>query len=109
MPSIARGLRSVGQRLSNVAAARLPPAPKQVDPKYRDPAHEEWAAAVRRRAAGRCQGCGREGTRLFADHVVELRDGGAPFDPANGQALCGSCHSAKTARARAARHRGPAA
>ena len=98
------GMRAAGPRLAKAAAARLPPPPKQVDASYRDPAHDRWANAVRRRAGGRCERCGREGTRLFADHVVELRDGGAPFDPANGQALCGSCHSAKTARARAARH-----
>jgi hypothetical protein len=35
--------------------------------------------------------------------VVELRDGGSPTDPTNGVALCGACHSRKTARARAER------
>jgi 5-methylcytosine-specific restriction endonuclease McrA len=75
-----------------------------VEAHYRDPRHEAWSTAVRRRADGRCEACGREGERLFADHIVELRDGGAPFDLANGRALCGSCHTRKTAGARAARH-----
>lgn len=38
--------------------------------------------------------------RLFADHIVELKDGGAPFDVANGQALCGAHHTLKTAAER---------
>lgn len=37
---------------------------------------------------------------MFADHVVEVKDGGAKLDPANGQCLCGSCHTRKTAAAR---------
>ena len=41
--------------------------------------------------------------RLFADHIKELRDGGAPFDPANGQCLCGAHHTHKTVQARANR------
>jgi hypothetical protein len=40
---------------------------------------------------------------MFADHIVELNDGGAPFDVANGQCLCGAHHTAKTADARGAR------
>jgi 5-methylcytosine-specific restriction enzyme A len=81
------------------------PPPKQRAAHYATAGHGEWRAEVIRRARGVCQGprCGRSGVRLFADHVVELRDGGAPFDPQNGQALCGACHSRKTAAARAAR------
>ncbi|MFH5927068.1 HNH endonuclease [Roseomonas xinghualingensis] len=81
------------------------PAPKQADPHYQTPEHQRWRAEVIRRANGMCQepGCCRTGVRLFADHIVELKDGGAPFDPANGQALCGAHHTAKTARVRAAR------
>ena len=82
----------------------LPPA-KQADAHYHSPEHRAWSAAVIRRAGGACQGpgCGRSGVRLFADHIRELRDGGAPFDLANGAALCGACHSRKTATVRAAR------
>jgi nitrite reductase/ring-hydroxylating ferredoxin subunit len=40
---------------------------------------------------------------MFADHIVEVKDGGAKFDLANGQCLCGSCHTRKTAAARAQR------
>lgn len=81
-----------------------PPA-KTADPHYQTPEHRAWRAEVIRRAGGRCQepGCGRREPRMFADHVVELRDGGAALDPANGQCLCGSCHTRKTIAARTAR------
>ncbi len=84
------------------------PAPKQRASIYGTAEHQEWRAAVVHRAAGICQGkgCCRSGVRLFADHIVELRDGGSPYDLTNGQALCGACHSRKTAAARAARQQG---
>jgi 5-methylcytosine-specific restriction enzyme A len=68
----------------------------------------EWIALrdrVRREAGGRCQtpGCGRIERRMYADHRVELKDGGAPLDRRNVWLLCGSCHSLKTAAARARR------
>ena len=43
--------------------------------------------------------------RLIADHVVEIEDGGAPLDVANGMTLCVACHNRKTAQARADRTR----
>ncbi len=90
-------------RISTLDTRTAQPAPKTAAPHYTTPEHRQWRTCVLRRAGGRCQGCGRSGTRLFADHIVELKDGGAALDLANGQALCGSCHSAKTARTRAAR------
>ncbi|WP_081775955.1 HNH endonuclease signature motif containing protein [Asaia platycodi] len=53
----------------------------------------------------RCEACGRTDCRIFGDHIHELKDGGAPLDPGNIRLLCGSCHSAKTARVRAIRTR----
>jgi hypothetical protein len=40
---------------------------------------------------------------MFADHIKERQDGGDPFDPANGQCLCGAHHTLKTGRERARR------
>lgn len=39
------------------------------------------------------------------DHIIDLNDGGDPWDEGNLQALCKPHHSAKTARARARRRR----
>lgn len=63
------------------------------------------AARIRDRANGLCEHCGRRPSRLFVDHIHEVRDGGAIWEPSNLQALCGSCHSTKTAAAKRARER----
>lgn len=100
--------RFVRPTLATSDTRSLKPAPKQRAAIYGTAEHQDWSRAVIARAGGMCQGkgCGRTGVRLFADHIVELRDGGAPYDLANGQALCGSCHTRKTAAARAARQHG---
>jgi hypothetical protein len=41
--------------------------------------------------------------RMFADHRVEVRDGGPLLDLNNGQCLCGAHHTRKTTEARAKR------
>jgi 5-methylcytosine-specific restriction protein A len=58
-----------------------------------------WALLRRKRLSlnSICQACGDELAR-DVDHVVPIEQGGAPFDLANTQALCGSCHSKKTNR-----------
>jgi 5-methylcytosine-specific restriction enzyme A len=91
--------------LSTSDTRSVRPAPKQRAAIYGTSEHQEWSRTVIARAGGVCQGrgCGRTGVRLFADHIKELRDGGAPYDPTNGAALCGSCHSKKTAAERAKR------
>lgn len=73
---------------------------------YDTPEYRAWRAAVIARAGGRCQdpACRAQvGGKLYADHIVELRDGGAPLDLANGMARCASCHGAKTLAERAKR------
>ena len=82
---------------------RLPP--KTADAFYLS---QEWRALMARlikQRGRRCEqpGCGRANTRIFGDHIVELKDGGEPLDERNVRLLCGSCHTKKTASARAAR------
>ena len=86
-------------RAANLSAAQLPP--KTADAWYLTPEHRAWAKEVLRRSGFRCQGegCGRRGVRLFANHIREIKDGGDRLDLANGEALCGSCHTKVTARA----------
>ncbi|MGE0575436.1 MAG: HNH endonuclease [Reyranella sp.] len=99
-------------RLKPVDTRKLKPPPKTVDPHYQSPEHRAWAATVIDRAGGRCEfttgglRCtrARPAHRMFANHKVERRDGGAPLDPANGECLCGSHHTRVTMQARARRH-----
>ena len=87
------------------------PTGKRVDAIYLSQQYETWRMIVIARAGARCQAtdagrrCSKAAPahRMFADHVVELQDSGAPFDPANGQCLCGSHHTVKTMAARARR------
>lgn len=98
-------LRTLRPALPCVSVAVAPLLPKVKAAHYYTPEHRAWSRAVIARAGYACQACGRTGTRLYADHIVELQDGGAATDLANGQALCGACHTRKTARARAERQR----
>jgi 5-methylcytosine-specific restriction enzyme A len=82
----------------------VPPPPKQRDDIYASPQFLDWRKAVIARAGHMCQRCGRAGVRLFADHIVELKDGGELLNMANGWALCGSCHTTKTHQERVKRH-----
>ena len=43
-----------------------------------------------------CHIAGRVTAGNVVDHIIERRDGGADYDPANLQTLCHACHSIKT-------------
>jgi 5-methylcytosine-specific restriction enzyme A len=87
------------------------PEAKAADPFYLSADYRSWREAVVRRAGRRCEAidngwrCTKAEPhhRMFADHRVELRDGGSLLDPANGQCLCGRHHTLKTVQARASR------
>jgi 5-methylcytosine-specific restriction protein A len=105
-------LGQIGSRVGTIETRRVLPPPKVAAPIYSAPEYQEWRGAVIARAGGRCEAvehgrrCWKSAPRcrMFADHVIEVSDGGARFDPENGQCLCGSHHTAKTAQARAERH-----
>ena len=70
-----------------------------------------WRAARRRvleRDGHICQirlpGCRVEATAV--DHILELDDGGAPYDPGNLRACCTPCNTAKRNRRVAQRAKG---
>jgi hypothetical protein len=104
-------LGTMTSRLQTFDARRVKPPPKAAASVYGSPEYRAWREAVIARAGRRCEATdnGRRcrkaepRSRMFADHKRELSDGGAPFDPQNGQCLCGAHHTAKTAKARAAR------
>ena len=92
---------SIDSRIVALDTRSAVPTPKTAEPIYASREYAEWRRVVINRARAACQdpSCkypNRSGIRLFADHVIELKDGGAPFDPSNGLARCGSCHTIKT-------------
>ena len=97
----AMALKRVAELVS--AAPMLVRSPPKVAlPFYHSP---EWRALVRSIKLERgawCETCGAAG-RIFGDHVVEVKDGGALLDPGNVKLLCGRCHGRKTARMKARR------
>lgn len=104
-------MKMLGNKIRTMDTRSVRPRPKKVDQDLRDPMHLIWRAQVLTRAGYRCEAVNEDGKRcsvaapdtLFADHIMERFDGGALFDPDNGQCLCGSHHSKKTIAARAAR------
>lgn len=103
-------LTTLKPRIQVLDTRTAKPAPKEADAYYQTPEHKAWREQVLRRAGYRCewvengQRCEKAAPhRLFADHILERKDGGADLDPANGQCLCGTHHSLKTAAERAKR------
>lgn len=103
-------LKTMKPSIRTIDTRTVKPPSKRADAELMTPGHRAWRHEVLRRAGYRCEAIdnGKRCTvaapaRLFADHIVERRDGGAPLDPNNGQCLCGSHHTAKTIATRAAR------
>lgn len=84
-------------------------SPKVKDAVYTTPEFRAWRAQVMARAGARCEAVDDHGHRctkaspdhrMYADHIIELRDGGAVHDVNNGRCLCRSHHELKTIAAR---------
>ncbi len=106
-------LSALPPRLSLAATSRVRPPPKQAAPFYTSP---EWRALIAEIIRHRGRACEdprhdpaqpRTGIRIYGDHVVELRDGGAALDSRNIVLRCGPCHNRKTAAERVRRARSP--
>ena len=98
-------------RAVDTRTVRLPPKVKAEV--YTTSQYRAWVIQVIARAGGRCEYRDHHGHRcskewpehtVYADHVVELKDGGALLDINNGQCLCASHHTIKTMAARYRRH-----
>ena len=113
MVSRIKRLRPLIGRLADSRPVK--PEAKRADPFYLTPEYRAWRETVISRAGRRCedideatgQRCAKAEPRhrMFADHIIEVKDGGAPYDPINGKCRCGSHHTRKTAQARADRLR----
>ena len=95
-------LRAMPSRLV-AAPPKLKPTPKVAEGFYQSAAWRALVADLKRLRGPWCEDCGRGKCRLFGDHVVERKDGGADLDPMNVRLRCGQCHSIKTAKERAKR------
>jgi len=96
-------LRCINSGLTalDTSIARVPP--KTTDGFYLSKEWRALLASVIKQRGRMCERCGRTGCRIFGDHIHELKDGGARLDPKNVMLLCGSCHTSKTAHAKARR------
>ena len=99
------GLQALRSRvgLADLRTAALPP--KAADTFYTSSAWIALRDRVRREAGGRCQvpGCGRIERGMIVEHIVELKDGGAPLDRSNARLMCREHHNQKTILERAKR------
>ena len=97
-----RHMKVTNRSVATVDRRPVRPREKVAVPEYTTPEHRTWARGVKERAGWKCEDCGKGGM-LYADHVIEIQDGGARLDPRNGRAVCPSCHGLKSAAERAKR------
>ena len=98
-------LKSLPDRIGS-PPNRIRPAPKVSLPFYKTPAWLGLMRSIKAERGNRCQDCGTRRGRIIGDHIIELKDGGAPLDRANIRLRCTACHNIKTAKAKAARSAG---
>ena len=97
-------LRSLAPLVRTTNTSTVPLPPKVKDAVYTTPQYRVWRAQVVARAGGRCEvverghRCSRAQPeyRMYADHIVEIKDGGAVYDSTNGQCLCYMHHTIKS-------------
>lgn len=107
-------LQTKRERLRPSVRVKVRTPEKKAQPFYLSP---EWRslmeAIIAKRFGGRdkarcedpeCTKPYRRGIRVFGDHIVEIKDGGALLDERNILCRCGSCHTRKTGEARAMRY-----
>jgi 5-methylcytosine-specific restriction enzyme A len=97
---VAKKLSNIGQRIGGLKP-RLSSG-KRADDVYRSAAWRALAATVKTQRGGACVRCGSSDS-VAADHIHEVKDGGAPLDAANIQLLCAACHRRKSVEARKTR------
>ena len=108
-------LRIIGLKVAASQRAKVKVAGKVPDSFYQSPAWRALMDEIIRMRGRICQdpehdaSKPKSGIRIFGDHIIERRDGGAPLDAGKILLRCGSCHTRKTAVARAARYHGGAA
>jgi len=98
-------IKTIRVGLKPIDTRTVQPMKKKPDPFYVSAAWRKLMEELYAERGRTCEQCGRTSTRLFGDHIVELRDGGAPLDKSNVKIMCGSCHQKKSAIKRGERMR----
>ncbi len=102
-------VKGIAPLLRSLDTRTTTPVAKVADAFYLSP---EWRKLVDQIIAKRGRICEdphcdghthRSGMRVFADHIIERKDGGEPLDEGNIMLRCGASHSRKTAAERARR------
>lgn len=102
-------MKHLSPRLGLIETRKLKPPDKVADSFYLSP---EWRALIRHiiQVRGRrcedpdCKTVNRgAGQRIFGDHIIERKDGGAELDQHNVLLRCAPCHGIKTAAERGKR------
>ena len=92
--------------------AKLNLPAKRAAPFYLSPEWKALIASIKQKRGAYCQdpqhpvGVPRWKGRMFGDHVIELKDGGAALDERNIMLRCGACHTRKTMQQRGVRYHG---
>jgi 5-methylcytosine-specific restriction protein A len=109
-------IKMLGNRVATADIRTAQQPKKRADPELTTPEHHRWRQIVCDLAGWQCESieggtrCRRSkanGDRMIADHIIERADGGALFDPANGQCLCTQHNTLKGTQARARRMASP--
>jgi hypothetical protein len=109
-------LRQITSGIRQFDARVVKPEPKRADPELLTADHRKFRSIVLKRAGYRCEWIDGEqrciksaarGDRMIADHKIERTDGGALFDPCNGQCLCVAHNTLKGVMARTERLAAP--
>ncbi len=90
------------QRVPAKDRRRAPPPPKKAEPFYGSAEWQEVRERLKAQRGERCETCGNRG-RVILHHIVERKDGGAPFAPSNLIFQCDPCHGKVTAANRSLR------
>lgn len=102
-------LKTLRPRLALIETRKLKPPDKVAESFYLSP---EWRALIRHIIHVRGRRCEDPncktphrgvGQRIFGDHIVERKDGGAELDQRNVMLRCSPCHGRKTAAERGKR------
>lgn len=96
-------LKTLGPRLKPIDTRTVRPPAKVVESFYSTQEWKNTARQIRERDGYKCVKCGNSRDRLYVDHKIERKDGGADYDHNNLWTLCAICHGAKTTAERVKR------